>query len=115
MPRPEKKQGTKNIKPVFTDTTKHNPQRKHFVPDKDAPQVPPKEIEPLGVKTFVTANRKTQDEFSVDKKMGKKVQVTTLYEKRNGLPMRTLGDKEYATPEYQKGFFNGGGLIVGST
>ena len=38
-----------------------------------------------------------------------------MYDQRNGLPLTSLGDKNYKHPEYQTGYFKDGGLIVGST
>lgn len=34
---------------------------------------------------------------------------------RNGVPIASLGDKNYRAVEYETGFFHGGGLIAGST
>ena len=34
---------------------------------------------------------------------------------RNGMPLKSLGDKIYKAPDYKPGFFKDGGLIVGST
>jgi hypothetical protein len=36
-------------------------------------------------------------------------------DQRGGLPAVSHGDKNYKMVDYQKGFFVGGGLIVGST
>ena len=47
--------------------------------------------------------------------MGTKKRVETLYDARNGMPLKSLGDKIYKVPEYQPGFFKDGGLVVGST
>lgn len=60
-------------------------------------------------------NRKTQDEVGIAKLMGSKKRVTTTFEARNGLPMASLGDKIYKTPEYMPGFYRESGLIPGST
>ena len=38
-----------------------------------------------------------------------------MYEQRNGLPMSSLGDKNYKHPDYTPNFFKEGGLIAGST
>ena len=38
-----------------------------------------------------------------------------MYDQRNGLPLTSLGDKNYKHPEYQPGFFKDGGLVAGST
>lgn len=47
--------------------------------------------------------------------MGKKKRINTFYEMRNGMPVKSLGDKIYKAPDYKPGFFKEGGLIVGST
>jgi hypothetical protein len=47
--------------------------------------------------------------------MGRKKRIETLYDQRNGLPLKSLGDKIYKAPEYMPGFYKEGGLIVGSS
>ena len=47
--------------------------------------------------------------------MTKKVRVGSLTERRNHLPMTSLGDKMYKNVDYCKDFFRDGGLIAGST
>ena len=47
--------------------------------------------------------------------MTRKQRVNTMVEQRNGLPMTSLGDKNYKHPDYTPGFFKEGGLIAGST
>ena len=69
----------------------------------------------IGKQTFIMDNRKSINEYHVEGKMGSKKRVGTMYEARNGLPMTSLGDKIYKTPEYMTSFFNDGGLITGST
>lgn len=34
---------------------------------------------------------------------------------RNGIPLKSLGDKVYKAPEYNPDFYKEGGLIPGST
>ena len=70
---------------------------------------------PTGKQTFVMHNRKTQNTVGVEKSMGSKKRVDTMFEARNGLAMTALGDKVYKTPEYMPGFFRDGGLVAGST
>ena len=70
---------------------------------------------PVGKQTFIMHNRKTQKEVDVTTSMGSKKRVKTMFDARNGLPMASLGDKNYKAPEYQSGFFREGGLIAGST
>ena len=43
------------------------------------------------------------------------MRITNLYDQRNGLPMTSLGDKNYKNPDYTPDFFKDGGLIAGST
>ena len=47
--------------------------------------------------------------------MTQKQRIKSLYDQRNGLPMTSLGDKNYKHPDYTPGFFKDGGLIPGST
>lgn len=47
--------------------------------------------------------------------MTQKQRVNTMYDQRNGLPMASLGDKNYKSPDYIPNFFKEGGLIAGST
>ena len=47
--------------------------------------------------------------------MTQKARIKTIEEARNGLPMASLGDKNYKNPDYTPGFFKEGGLVVGST
>ena len=47
--------------------------------------------------------------------MGQKMRITNLHDQRNGLPMTSLGDKNYKNPDYTPDFFKDGGLIAGST
>jgi hypothetical protein len=55
----------------------------------------------IGKKTFIDIhNRKTINEFSHEKVMGMKKRVQTLYDARNGMPLKSLGDKNYKSPEY---------------
>lgn len=47
--------------------------------------------------------------------MGRKTRVATYEKKRNDLPVRSKGDKNYKKVEQSSAFYKGGGLIVGST
>lgn len=47
--------------------------------------------------------------------MGTKGRIKSMYDQRNGMPMASLGDKNYKHPDYTPGFFNEGGLVAGST
>lgn len=55
------------------------------------------------------------NEYLQEEKMGKKKKVLTMYEQRNGMPLKSLGDKIYKAPDYQPNFFKEGGLITGSS
>jgi hypothetical protein len=60
-------------------------------------------------------NINSLDEWGVDDKMGNKKRVYTLEQMRNSLNFSSLGDKSYRNVDYLPGFFQAGGLIVGST
>ena len=47
--------------------------------------------------------------------MTRKGRVSTIAGQRNGLPMTSLGDKNYKNPDYTPDFFKEGGLVAGST
>jgi|Transcript_120 hypothetical protein len=106
--------GVKNLNPQFGLNVKPRAERRHT----DAGQQTIKTYEdmPIGKQTFLEKNnRKTQKETELNKVMGSKKRISTIYETRNGLSMAALGDKNYKAPEYQPGFFREGGLIAGST
>lgn len=54
-------------------------------------------------------------EVDIHMEMQRKVRGLHLMEKRNGIGIRSEGDKSYRHPEYDKRFFHAGGLVVGST
>ena len=112
-PRTDKPTGVKYLNPTFGENVKPRPERRHV--DGGRETVDTWEDLPVGKQTYITHNRKTQAEVSVGSQMGNKKRVQTMYEYRNGLPMASLGDKNYKAPEYMPGFFRDGGLISGST
>jgi hypothetical protein len=117
-PRPEKKTGVKKIDTGFLGKDeKPRAERRHANTEAPAPWESQKTGDDAlgGKQTFIHDNRKTQKEHEVEKNMGMKKRTGTMYEARNGLPMKSLGDKIYSAPEYQSGFFRDGGLIAGST
>lgn len=57
----------------------------------------------------------TSAEWNTEKQMTQKHRIKTMYDQRNGLPLTSLGDKNYKHPEYLPNFFKEGGLIAGST
>lgn len=73
------------------------------------------EENPISKGTFAIHNRKSTNVFQVEKVMGSKNRINTLYEQRNGCKLVALGDKIYKSPEFSTGFFKDGGLITGST
>ena len=101
------------MNPTFGQNVKPRPERMHSNAGQQTTAT--YEDMPIGKQTFIMDNRKTTNEVDVTKSMGAKKRVGTMYEARNGLPLASLGDKNYKTPEYQPGFFRDGGLIAGST
>lgn len=61
------------------------------------------------------ANKGSTAEWNTEKQMTQKKRINNMYDQRNGLPLTSLGDKNYKHPEYQPGFFKDGGLVAGST
>ena len=49
----------------------------------------------IGRKTYVLHNRKSVNEYATEKVMGSKKRTDTLYDQRNGVPLKSLGDKIY--------------------
>ena len=102
------------MNPTFGQNVKPRPERRHT--DAGRQTTNTYEDLPIGKATFLERNnRKTINETEINKTMGSKKRVNTMYEARNGLAMAALGDKTYKAPEYQPGFFREGGLIAGST
>ena len=65
--------------------------------------------------TFAVHNKKSEKESKLEEIMTSKKRIQTITEMRGGCPLASLGDKNYKAVEYDPGFFNAGGLIVGST
>ena len=65
--------------------------------------------------TFAVHNTKSEKESVLEKVISSKKRIQTISEMRGGYPLASLGDKNYKAVEYDPGFFNAGGLIVGST
>lgn len=61
------------------------------------------------------ANKGSSKEYTAEEMMTQKKRVATLYDQRNGMPMRSGGDKNYKYPDYTPGFFKEGGLVAGSS
>jgi hypothetical protein len=94
----------------FTEA-RDRPERRHVEPN---PSGSLEDLE-IGKKTFISHNRKSVNEYHQEEVMGSKIRVQNLYDQRNGLPLKSLGDKIYKVPDYMPGFYKEGGLIVGST
>lgn len=54
-------------------------------------------------------------EVDVSSEMQRKVRSQPLLEQRNGIGVRSLGDKCYRHPEYDQRFYHEGGLVAGSS
>lgn len=54
-------------------------------------------------------------EIDVSNEMARKVRPLDLQTQRNGISCRSLGDKAYRHPEYDRGFHAAGSLVVGSS
>lgn len=54
-------------------------------------------------------------EVDISTEMARKKGTHDLLGQRNGIGCRTLGDKPYRNPEYEKGFHAGGSLVTGSS
>ena len=85
---------------VFT-VTKERYERRHIDPQQSGTY---EDLE-VGRKTFIHHNRKTVNEYQQEEVMGSKKRVQTLYNHRNGMPLASLGDKVYKSPEYMPGFY----------
>jgi hypothetical protein len=86
------------------------PERLHLIPNPSGNFMDV----PLGIKTFKNLEPSQKNEFMLEDTMGMKTRVKTLSEKRNYLPISSLGDKIYKHPDYSTDFFKGGGLVPGS-
>ena len=88
---------------------KDRPELKHYSQNPES-----KEWDYQGIKTFEVNNKKSHGTWDIEETMGTKGRMVGLSRKRNLLPVRSLGDKIYKTPEYSSDFFKGPGLIPGS-
>lgn len=92
--------------------TKMNFDRKHFPPRFGINNEP----ERLHMKTFhPNGHYRSFHEIAIEKELGQKKRLHFLEDRRNGIDVRSPGDKCYRVSEYLNGFFKDGGLIVGST
>lgn len=67
----------------------------------------------LGIRPFKKANLQTEVEFTLEKRMIRKRSNNELMDKRNGLTLKALGDKNFKFPDYCPNFFKEGQLIPG--
>jgi hypothetical protein len=75
---------------------------------------------PVGPKTVTQPNGiRAQDqpaqEIDLSRVLQRKYRIEHMDDQRNGIPARSLGDKQYRHPEYCSEFYKAGGLIIGST
>ena len=94
---------------------KENYERRHVQPAHPSLLGPTNDNLQIGLRPFDQANKTSSKEYNEEKVMGMKKRVTNIYDQRNGLPMASLGDKIYKSPDYTPGFFKEGGLVAGST
>ena len=114
--RPNRAEGTKYLgvqDSASRANGKYERERRHM--DVNAQTKTFYEENPISKAPFTCHNRKTQGEQVVEKTMGGKDRIRTMYDQRNGCNLVALGDKIYKSPEFSTGFFHDGGLITGST
>lgn len=75
---------------------------------------------PVGPKTVkapngIRAADQPAQEIDLSRVLQRKLRIDDMMGQRNGIPTRSLGDKQYRHPEYSNEFYKAGGLIVGST
>jgi hypothetical protein len=75
---------------------------------------------PIGPKTVkapngIRAADQPAQEIDLSRVLQRKSRIDHMDEQRNGIPARSLGDKQYRHPEYASEFYKAGGLIIGST
>jgi len=75
---------------------------------------------PYGPKTITRDNGlraadQPAREVDISLELARKTRPLALRDQRNGLGVKSLGDKNYRHPEYDNNFFKIGGLVVGST
>ena len=105
-----KKIERKHLK-LVPESKKARPERTHLVPQTSGHLMDVSQ----GIKTFKAFENKQGESYvSIEKTMGQKGRLTDLGDKRNYLPISSLGDKIYKHPDYSTDFFKEGGLIPGS-
>ena len=107
----DKKEGLKPIK--FRPTpVKTSFDRRHFPPKYGKEKIPFFQ----GIKTFYPNGQcRSLKETTLEKTMGGKRRIWSIEEQRNGMQMRSPGDKCYRTSEQFPTYYKEGGLIPGST
>lgn len=101
-----------NFQPI---PKKPEAERRHLRDQYDSLMGPTHDNPKQGLLPFAHANQKTEKEYKQETVMTQKKRTKCLYDQRNGLPLQSLGDKNYKHPDYEPGFFKEGGLITGST
>eukprot|EP01017_Pseudomicrothorax_dubius_P035387 TRINITY_DN4945_c0_g1_i3.p1 TRINITY_DN4945_c0_g1~~TRINITY_DN4945_c0_g1_i3.p1 ORF type:complete len:275 (+),score=20.64 TRINITY_DN4945_c0_g1_i3:50-874(+) len=75
-----------------------------------------REESPKGIRVHPTKiTAPSQSEVALEKLLGMKHSVETIFQKRNDVPFCSPGDKSYKSVQYSPEFFRGEGLVVGST
>jgi hypothetical protein len=113
---PPKPSGIKRMDPEFSEV-KPRAEKKHII------QSFPDEVSEyrIHMKTVLSETGKRIQDLPTDEynfhqtQIGRKVRVEGLEQMRNGLDVKSLGDKSYKKPEHSSGFYREGGLITGST
>lgn len=107
----DKKTGLKaiNFQPA---PVKENFDKKHFEPKYGFERIPFYK----GIKTFYPNGQcLSKEETPLEYEMGSKKRIWSIEQQRNGMQMRSPGDKFYRTSEQFPNYFKEGGLIPGST
>jgi len=96
---------------------RHVPEKRHLrqVSSKeeagDRPQGPQTVYRENGLRAI----DQPAQEVDISKEFNRRVRVPDMTAQRNGVRCRSLGDKSYRHPDYERNFHQIGGLVVGST
>lgn len=71
---------------------------------------------------FMPSKKKFKEKYTtfnneklISEELGKRRKIYSVEDRRNGMTVKAPGDKIYKNPEFEKNFFQKGGLVVGST
>lgn len=107
----ERQEGTKKYPDLTNEEAKIYHSKKHFEINNGYEKYP----EPTQIKTFEIANKRCDNEFTLEKIIVSKRRIQSVKQQRNGIDFAAPGDKFYKNPECTVDFFKEGGLIPGST